>query len=169
MRGASKSAITTGVAGFGLLVPACLGLFLTGTPTILCPFPTLTILPAFLLSNFGLWKAAIAVPTLCFFVWHPGLFHGESKIPKRSYVLLIILILLSAAYFVVSWKWGLQYQGAKFTHVVCGVNALWIVFLALGFARAWRKPPSFRHSLFLHWMLFAWLAWYAFPYMGELP
>jgi hypothetical protein len=27
----------------------------------------------------------------------------------------------------------------------------------------------FRFSLFLHWTLFAWLAWCAFPYMGELP
>jgi hypothetical protein len=165
----SKSAVATGIAGVGLLVPASIGLLLTGTPTTLCPFPTLTIVPAFLLANVGLWKAAIAVPMLCFFAWNPGLFHGESKIPKRSHVLLIILILLSIADFLVSWKPGLHYRGPEFTRAVYGINALWIAFLALGFGRTWREPSSFRYSLFLHWMLFAWLAWYAFPYTGELP
>jgi hypothetical protein len=157
------------MAGLGLLIPASMGLLVSGVPTIWCPFPTLTVLPAFLLSNIGLWKVAVAVPMLCFFVWHPGLFSGESKVPRRSYVLLIIAILLSFAYFVASWKWGLQYQGSRFTHVVCAVNAIWAAFLALAFARSWKEPSSFRYNLFVHWMLFAWLAWYAFPYLGELP
>jgi hypothetical protein len=165
----SKSAIATGMAGLGLLIPASMGLLVSGVPTIWCPLPALTVLPAFLLSSRGLWKAANAIPMLCFFAWHPGLFRGESKVPKRSYALLIIAELLSVAYFVMSWKWGLQYQGSQFTHAVCAVNALWIAFLALGFARAWRTPSSFRYSLFLQWMLFAWFAWYAFPYLGELP
>jgi len=165
----SKSGVTTTIAGLSLLIPASVGLLVSGVPTILCPFPTLTVLPAFLLSDLGLWKAAIAVPTLCFFLWNPGLFRGEAKVPKRSYVLLIILILLGIADFVYGWKWGLQYQGSQFTHVVCAVNVIWAAFLALAFARSWNESSSFRYNLFVHWMLFAWLAWYAFPYLGELP
>jgi hypothetical protein len=165
----SKSGVTTTIAGLSLLIPASVGLLVSGVPTILCPFPTLTVLPAFLLSDLGLWKAAIAVPTLCFFLWNPGLFRGEAKVPKRSYVLLIILILLGIADFVYGWKWGLQYQGSQFTHVVCAVNVIWAAFLAVAFARSWNESSSFRYSLFVHWMLFAWLAWYAFPYLGELP
>ncbi len=106
---------------------------------------------------------------LCFFVWHPGLFRGESKVPRRSYVLLVVAILLSVAYFVTSWEWGLHYEGSRFTHVVCALNAAWVALLALAFARSWKETSSFRYSLFVHWMLFAWLAWYAFPYLGELP
>jgi hypothetical protein len=157
------------MAGLGLLVPASMGLLVSGVPTILCPLPALTVIPAFLLSNLGLWKAAIVVPTLCFFAWNPGLFRGDAKVPKRSYALLIILILLGIADFVAEWNLGLRYRGSLFTHVVCAVNAIWAAFLALAFARSWKEPSSFRYNLFVHWMLFAWLAWYAFPYLGELP
>jgi hypothetical protein len=165
----SKSATVTFVAGLGLLIPAAIGLLVSGVPTILCPFPTLTILPALLLSNWNLWKAAVTVPTLLFFVWHPGLFRGEAKIPGRSYALLAVVTVLSGVYFVASWKLGLKYQGIHHTSVVCIVNIAWAGFLGLAFARSWRGAPSFKFSLFLHWMLFVWLAWYAFPYLGELP
>ena len=165
----SKSAVATLIAGLGLLVPASMGLLVSNVPTILCPFPAMTVLPAFLLSDLHLWKVAVVVPMLFFFVWHPGLLRGEPKIPKRSYGLLLIAILLSIADFVTSWNWGLHYQGPKYTHVVCAVNVAWAVFLSFSFVRAWKNSPTFKSSLFLHWMLFAWLAWYAFPYLGELP
>jgi hypothetical protein len=165
----SKSTIATIAAGLSLLLPASIGLFASNVPSILGPLPALTVLPAFLLSGQGMGKAAVAVPMLLFFAWHPGLFRGDAKVPKRSYVLLLVLILLAIADFVTSWNWGLQYQGAHYTQVVCAVNVAWAAFLVLAFARAWKKPSSFASSLFLHWMLFAWLAWYAFPYLGELP
>lgn len=165
----SKGAIATAAAGLGLLIPASLGLLVTDVPTVLCPFPLITVVPAFFLSGQGMLKLAVAVPMLLFFAWHPGLLHGDAKIPKRSYILLLAVILLDVADFVTSWNWGLQYQGAHFTHVVCAVNVAWAAFLVLAFARTWKKPSSFAYSLFLHWMLFAWLAWYAFPYLGELP
>ena len=165
----SKSAVATLISGLGLLVPASMGLLVSNVPTILCPFPAMTVLPAFLISDRHLWKVAVVVPMLFFFVWNPGLLRGEPKIPKRSYSLLLIAILLSIADFVTSWNSGLHYQGPRYTHVVCAVNVVWAVFLAFCFLRAWKNPSTFKSSLFLHWMLFAWLAWYAFPYLGELP
>lgn len=142
--------------------------FFSGVPTTFYPLPALAVLPTLLLAPLGLWKAAAAVPTVLFFIWNPGLFRGEAKVPKRSYVLLAIAIVLTIVDFVVGWRWGLQYQGAKYTYVVCAINVGWITFLSLAFVRGWRKT-SFGHSLFLHLMLFVWLAWYAFPYLGELP
>jgi hypothetical protein len=140
----SKSTIATIAAGLGLLIPASLGLLVTNVPTILCPFPLITILSAFLLHSQGGFKAAVAVPTLLFFGWHPGLlFRGDARIPTRSYVLLIILILLSIAAFIAGWNWALQYQGAHYTCVVCAVNIAWAAFLAVAFARTWKKPSSF--------------------------
>jgi len=165
----SKSTIATITAGLGLLVPASLGLIVTNVPAIFCPFPLIAGVPAFFLAGQGGWKAAVAVPMLLFFAWHPGLFGGEAKVPKRSCVLLIAVILLDAADFVANWNWGLQDQGAHHTHLVCAVNVAWAAFLVIAFARTWKKPSSFSYSLFLHWMLFTWLAWYAFPYLGELP
>ena len=164
-----KPAVATGIAGFCLIILASIGLLTSGVPTIWCPFPTLTILPGFLLSAVRAAKAAIFVPTLCFFAWHPGLLQGKRGIPKRSYVLLVVLIVMSIVYFITSWNWGLEYQGSKFTHEMAVINTGWAVLLAFGFLRGLKLPPSFMYSLILHWLLFAWLAWYAFPFLGELP
>jgi hypothetical protein len=164
-----STVIATFMAGLALLIPASLGLLLTGVPTKFCPLPLLTVLPAFVLSSWRLSYAAIIIPTLLFFIWHRGLFRGDGTVPRRSYALLAILAVLSIAYFVANWQLGLRYEGVEYTRIVCFVNVAWTGFLLFAFTRAWRHGSSFKTSLFLHWMLFAWLAWYAFPYLGELP
>jgi hypothetical protein len=35
--------------------------------------------------------------------------------------------------------------------------------------RALPKSKSFASNLIFHWLLFAWLGWFAFPYLGESP
>jgi hypothetical protein len=157
-----SSAWVTGFAGFALLLPATVGLR-WGT------LPTLTVIPAFLLADRGLYFLALAVPMFCFFVWHPRLFYGESRVPIRSYVLLIVLILLSIVDFFAEWKLGLEYRGKETTIAFIVINAVFMAFLGIAFLRASKKPTTFPQSLFLHWMLFAWLAFCAFPYLGELP
>jgi len=161
--------LTILACGFALMVPAWFGLFLSGFPTVLCPMPVLTVIPAFFLSSAGLHGIAVAVPTIFFLLWNPQLFRGGPEVPKRTYFLFGGAILLSIAWFVASWKFGLQYQGRRFTYSMCVINALWILFLGLLFARSRKGNQSFTSSLILHWLLFAWLAWYAFPYLGELP
>jgi hypothetical protein len=44
--------------GIALIVPASLGLLLSGVPTIVCPFPILTVIPAFLLGK-SYWLAVL--------------------------------------------------------------------------------------------------------------
>jgi hypothetical protein len=141
---------------------------LDGVPTLRCPFPTLTVIPALFLSTGRLTWFAVLVPAGLFFLWNPGLFHGNTVIPKRSWVLLAVLTVLTAVYFVGSWNYGLEYQGRRFTYYICALNAgglvfLWTAFMVRG------NTPSFVRNLILHWLLFAWLGWYAFPYLGELP
>lgn len=161
-----RSQNLTLAAGIGLIAPASLGLLLAGVPTILCPFPFLTIMPAFLLGR--VYALAVLVPTLLFFAWNPGLFRGQALLPKRSIVFLGVLTAFSGVYFVGSWRYGMQYQGSHFTYVVCFINIACLLLLWGAFI--WRLGrSSFAANLLLHWMLFAWLAWYAFPYMGELP
>ena len=147
------------------MIPASLGLLTARVPTILSPFPAMTVLPAFFLSPVG----AVAVPPLLFFAWNPGLLRGEGKIPKRSFVLLVATAIFSFIWFVVDWKNGLHYQGEGYVYTVLAVNVAWITLLGIAFARYWKRDSSFSVSLVLHWVLFAWLAWYAFPYLGELP
>ena len=166
-----KYILTTSIAGLSLLIPAAvgLGLFLRGAPTVFSPLPALTVIPALFLSDWhNLGNAAVILPMLLFFLWNRQLFRGEARVPKRSYVLLALLAALSVIDFVVSWKWGLRYQGPQYTVVVCSVTIAWLAFLGLAFARTRNGTTSFGTSLFLHWMLFAWLGWYAFPWLGEL-
>jgi hypothetical protein len=138
-------------------------------PNLLSPYPALTVLPAFVLSSLHLWAAAVIVPTLFFLLWNPGLFRGEGKIPRRSLGLLIVAVALTVIWFVAGWKDGLHYQGAKYIYAVCIVNIAWVILLGAMFARYWKSESSFRVSLVLQWLVFVWLAWYAFPYLGELP
>jgi hypothetical protein len=102
-------------------------------------------------------------------VWNPGLLRGETKVPKRSYVLLGIAAVLSTVWFVAGWSYGLEYQGARHVWAVCVINIAWLLSLGVLFGRTWKAQASFGTNLFLHWLLFAWLAWFAFPYLGELP
>lgn len=100
-------------------------------------------------------------------MWNPGLFRGSADIPRRSWLLLAVLTVLTAVYFVGSWHYGLEYQGKRFTYGICALNAGWLVLLWTAFM--WRRnKPSFAKNLILHWLLFTWLGWYAFPYLGEL-
>jgi hypothetical protein len=162
-----RSRLVTFIAGVALLVPASVGLLTSGVPTLLCPFPALTVVPAFFLDPGFAW--AVIVPALLFFAWNPRLFQGSAKIPKRSYALLGVVMVLNVIWFVLGWKYGLEYQGRKFTYSVCAVNLCWATFLGVLFAHQRKGKASFRANLLVHWLLFAWLAWYAFPYLGELP
>ena len=157
--------------GLGLIPLAWIGCFSNGVPAPSCPMPLVTVIPAFVLasppSHLPYWLA-IFVPPALFFAWNPGLFRGKSRPPKRSWVLLTTLSVLSMAYFVGSWANGIEYQGRTYTIVICGANFLWIAALwAILYCSA--RLSSFRANLFFHSALFAWLAWCAFPYLGELP
>lgn len=164
-----KAARVTLISSLLLLIPASVGLFLTGTPTLLCPLPCLTVVPAFLLSGIHLEHAAVVIPAILFFAWNPSLFRGSSTIPKRTYLLFVFATVLSVIWFIGGWKYGLQYQGPTYTHLICALNVAWIAGLGVLLFRLRKLDPSFASNLAFHLLLFTWLGWYAFPYLGELP
>jgi hypothetical protein len=163
-----KPSLVTLVVGLALTIPAAIGLGLlrTGAPTALGPFPAMTALPALFTSS---RIVGVVVPSLVFFAWNPGLFRGEKGLPKRSYGLLAVASILSVVWFVVGWKNGLHYQGVGYVYGVCVITVIWIAVLGALFGLYRKRESSFWPNLALHWLLFAWLAWYAFPYLGELP
>jgi hypothetical protein len=161
--------LTVIVGGVLLLIPAWIGLYSSNMPTLFAPFPALTFLPALLLSELRLWSLAVLIPTILFLLWTSGrLSIWQSKVPTRTLILLATLSVLTIADFKLSWNYGVQYQGRRHTIAVDVINLLWLV--CLWTILYWtRRRPSFRTNLLLHWLLFAWLSWYAFPHLGELP
>jgi hypothetical protein len=156
-------------AGLCLLLPAWIGFFSSGVPTLYSPFPTLTILPAFVLSRWHFESLAVLVPNILFFLWSPGLLLKQRpNLPKRTIVLLGLLTVLTVVDCVLEWKDGVHYRGTRHTILVYIINAMWLASLWWTVVRSQRQP-SFKANLVSHWLLFAWLAWYAFPYLGELP
>jgi len=163
-----KSDRLTLIAGLSLLIPALFWLLSAlfsgqGETSILYPLPGLVFWPSLLL----LGPAGVAIPMVLFFVWNPGLFYGDRNIPKRSYILLVLTTVLSVLWIVGGWKDGIAIQGAGYNYSVGAINVAWIIVMWVMFGRNWKAEPSFKVNLLVHWLLFAWLAWYAFPFFGE--
>jgi len=131
-------------------------------PTLLAPLPILVLLPLFALGLAGL-----VVPAVFFWLWSSQLFRGESQVPRRSAVLLGVLTALTVPYFIVSWGFGVQYQGTRHAVVMAAANTIFLAALWWLLHRS-RTRPSFTASLRFHAALFAWLSWCAFPNLGEL-
>ncbi|SRR5579884_386103 len=164
----SKSGILVVLAACSLCVAGWCGLFLNGTPTVISPFPLLTSLPVLAWPNGRSAYLVVLCPAVLFLLWNPRLASGPAEIPRRSSAALAVLSFLTVFWFAFGWGDGLLYQGATFTRRICVVNALWLVLLWLLLVRGWRTP-RFSYNMLLHWLLFMWLGWFAFPYLGELP
>ncbi|MGO9093714.1 MAG: hypothetical protein ACLQGV_00685 [Bryobacteraceae bacterium] len=163
----AKAGLVTFLFGMGLLIPASVGLLLSGVPTWLCPFPALTVIPAFWL--YPHCKAAVLVPTLLFYVCNLGLFRGGKEVPRMSYIVLGAATILGIVGFALDGEFALKYHGAQYTYAVGAINFVWVASLWVMFIRNRKRTPSFRMNLLLNWTMFMWLSWYAFPWLGELP
>jgi hypothetical protein len=63
-------------------------------------------------------------------LWSPALLLNQrQEVPKTTIVLLGLLTILAAVHFVFGWKYGMQYEGARYTFGVGIINVMWLVFL----------------------------------------
>jgi len=114
------------------------------------------------------FSVVLAAPSFAFWAWSYQLFGGRADIPKRTLMLLPSVALFSVAWFAVGWAYGLQYEGPLFTTAAAWISAgAGVVLAALVYLGL--RRPSFATSLAVHWLLFAWILTYAFPYLGETP
>ncbi|PYT74516.1 MAG: hypothetical protein DMG39_03035 [Acidobacteria bacterium] len=133
------------------------------TPPLFYPTSTLVFLPWFLVG-----PLAIVAPTVFLFVWNLGLFNGDAKTPRRTYILLTVTTLLNALWLVGGWRGGMAVQGPRYNFSMLGINAVWMTRLWFILVRSWKTEASFKANLFLHWLMFFWFASYAFPFFGEM-
>jgi hypothetical protein len=134
-------------------------------PTLRSPYPVLLVIPAFL----GVPVIVIAILfASAFAAWSNQLLRAEAAIPRRSIVLLFVAILLSGLVFISGWEYGLKYQGMNYLFPALAISALAVVILVV-IASLNRRRPMLATSAAFHFLLFAWLATYAMPYLGETP
>jgi len=148
-------------------------------PEIYSPFSMSVIIPVFLFD----WLFYAMFPGLLFpglhfvfgclvipilyVVWSYRLYKNTPKIPRRSISAILILFILSLVYLIGSWSYGLGYQGITHTISMYIFNCIfWGILYYLYMTN--RKKPSFITSYLFHLVSFAWLAWVAFPWLGEL-
>jgi hypothetical protein len=160
----------------GITIMALLALLswltiLPGYPAIYGPFNFLIVVPLWgtydMLRGHGLFLALAAIP-LFFGLWcWPLLRRGCATLPTRSMALLVVAIILSALWIIFGIPYGLEYQGIHYVVGIALINVICWTLLIILALRVHRRP-SFGRNLTFHAALFAWLAWYAFPYLGEV-
>jgi hypothetical protein len=90
-----------------------------------------------------------------------------SGYPRRTVVLGVSAVALSAAYHAYAWRYGVRYQGPELMTAYLTASAIVLLLLALAWRR-YRSSESWWPSLVLHWALFAWICVCAFPWLGEM-
>lgn len=144
-------------AGTGIGVLARLGSFSNGVPSLVCPMPAVTVLPAMFFPRFHLpYGLAVLVAPLLFFAWSPGLSRGNQRVPKRSWAAMVVLSFLTVVYPVGSWKYGIQYQGREYSIAVCAVNLVWLVLLWVVLCHSVRTSSFISKSRFTRPCLRGW-------------
>jgi hypothetical protein len=167
---ASRTTLTTVAAALLLALLSGLSLW-TGVPTVMSPLNMLLLVPGLLSScvlGKGWFVASIAFIPVTFWLWCRPVLRGSQIVPSRSLFLLGGSVALSAFWFVAGIEYGLTYQGRDYVVGTAAVSVAWWATLAGLALAAWRFPRPGLNVTF-HIALFAWLAWYAFPYLGELP
>jgi hypothetical protein len=165
MRRKSKQLIGVilGTAAVTLFAAQSSGLLGGGSPLLVSP----SSFPFSVLRLIGIppWLIPLLWDTL-FVGWHPALLRGEAEVPARTIALWLATALLSGAYFVVSWRAGVVFEGRLFTEL--SLTADLVVFsVCSALLRLARTRPSFGRSLGLQVSLFVWVSTYAFPYLGS--
>lgn len=80
----------------------------------------------------------------------------------------VAVTMLGAIYFAVKWSEGLGFQGYAHTVFWASINALAALCLGASIVIAWPRPGGIVH-LVAHFILIAWLAFVAFPFLGRPP
>ena len=138
----------------------------TGVPKVQSPFPLLVIFPAFL--GFPLPLIAFALSGAFALSQLPHFNSNPRQKPNLVFTIVLLLITgLTALAIVAGWSYGIRYQGLFYCVFVTIAN---VVFAIAAWGLWWftRTPDRYRSQVLFGFALFAWMSWYALPYMGEI-
>ena len=159
---------------FGSLVVliACILSMIANYPKIYSPYSFSVVIPALFISELGLSRVPMyilaAIPTVTLYlIWSFFFINKSLKISKPTIAISLILIILSLVFNVHGYEYGIKYQGLLHTFVMYSYNISFLVALMLIF-KSNKTNPTLNNCLGFNVILFSWLGWSAFPWLGEL-
>jgi hypothetical protein len=75
---------------------------------------------------------------------------------------------LDFLYLIEAWEYGFKYQGRDHTMIVIAENLIVMCLILSLILLGFRKKTAIYHRV-ANLVLFLFLAWCAFPYLGEMP
>ena len=128
------------------------------SPTILAPGALLSIVPW--IFSYGIW---FFLPSFCFLITN---LRARKDHKKILLAMLSIIILLSITFFIEFWDYWIAYQGLFYILSLVSINTLflWIAWVII---RRYIKTWNIFYAQIAHMLLFMFLWWFAFPYLGE--
>lgn len=143
-----------------------------GYPKIYSPYSFTVVIPVFMLYALALPKALLLLSAslpnaLLFLLSTRSTSHENLKISRFLTGISALLVLLSVIFLFVSYDYGVQYQGLHHTLFMYLFNGISICSLIATY-NANNRKPSINNFLAFKVLLFCWLGWCAFPWLGEL-
>ena len=173
------------LGGFIVLAACCLTMS-ANYPRIYSPYSFSVVMPAIIFATDGmgvaiaylLSSAPVLILYLIFSIFisrNKNVFskttYAERKpsyiVSKRTRIFAILLVLLSVCFNAIGFSTGLKYQGLLHTISMYAFNLLFISALVVAYIFN-RNSPTPTNCLGFNILLFSWLGWVAFPWLGEL-
>ena len=143
---------------------------MSNEPRIISPGSLVIVAPSIMLWKYlGMMSRFLAplVGPLLFVIWCAPLFNTPSHIPSRTKLLAVILLLLAVLWLVFSWEYGIVKQGYGYCLSIVFIDCCFWGALFVVERRNLLKPTAM-NGIGFHAMLFVWLSWIGFPWLGEL-
>jgi hypothetical protein len=143
-----------------------------GYPKVYSPYSFIIVIPVFMLSVIALPSSLLmllaSLPNALLFLLSTRSIANENlKISRLLTGISALLVSLSVIFLIVSYDYGVQYQSLHHTLFMYLFNGIFICSLIAAYIANNRKP-SINNSLVFRVLLFCWLGWCAFPWLGEL-
>ena len=151
---------------------ACILSMIANYPKIYSPYSFSVVIPALFISELGLSRVPMyilaSIPTVSLYlIWSFFFINNSLKISKPTITFSLIIIILSIAFNVHGYEYGIKYQGLLHTAIMYSYNIGFLVALMFIFKEN-KTNPTLNNCLGFNVALYSWLGWSAFPWLGEL-
>jgi hypothetical protein len=154
-----------------VMVASCLTM-IASEPKVYSPYSLSVVIPALIFSSKEMGQITIgllaSVPTLLLYlIFSITSIKPKYTISKPTIGMAVTLVILSVAFNIHGYQYGIKYQGTLHTHLMYAYNLVLLSLLSAVYFLNFKKPNA-ANCLGFNVILFSWFGWVAFPWLGEL-